>query len=566
MKPSASLAGTLAGTFVRPCVVLALLCACGVEERDRLRSELADVVHQRDDLATKAASLETQGRRDRGQLLDVRKKAEEADAALRAKIDEMKDEMKKNDERVKARIDEMKKDGERVAAHRDELKEWIEKELLPVAEEHDPRLVNLRDAAKDMAAEVENLRGLKFKQPFMRRLLTRDQVGDWMRRDMKKDMTEEDVKKMVVVGAEFGLMAEKTDVYAVFAQFIESGAAAFYKPDTRTFYHIEGNDGRGARPVVFHELVHAVEDQYFDIDAFYRVVEKDADMSLARRALVEGSACHFAEKYERAHPDDVKAMEQSQATPEMIQKQMKMMNTVPPALVASMGLYPYKNAPTWLEKIGADDSSAIEKLYADPPVSTEQVLHPEKFPLDGPRDYPHKIATPDVASILGDGYENVDDNDMGELMIGLLLTQLQQGGKYFPTLMNSLDMKTQGVGFKGASKTASEGWDGDRYTAWVEKSSGKATIVWVSVWDSEKDAREFYETYGDLLGKRILGKEWSSRPTPLRHVVDGRTSGLDISGTRVVAVLDAPADKAEKLFAAGAAATVTADPRDPNDK
>jgi hypothetical protein len=544
MKPSASLSLGV----VRPCVVLVALCACGVEERDRLRSELSAVVQERDALARKAASLETQGRRDRGQLLEARKRGQDADA-------------------LREKVDELKKDDERVTAHRDELKEWIEKELLPIAEQHDPRLVNLRDAAKDVAAEVENVRGLKFKQPFMRRLITRGQVGEWMMRDMKKEMTEEDVRKMVVVGAEFGLMAEKTDVYGVFAQFMESGAAAFYKPDTRTFYHIEGNDGRGARPVVFHELVHAVEDQYFDLDAFYRVVEKDADMALARRALVEGSACHFAEKYERAHPDDVKEMMRSQATPEMMQKQMKMMTVVPPALVATIGLYPYKNAPAWLEKIGADDSAAIEKLYADPPVSTEQVLHPEKFPLDGPRDYPHKVATPDVASILGGGFENVEDNDMGELMIGLLLTQLQQGGKYAATLMNSLDMKTQGVGFKGAAKTASEGWDGDRYTAWMETKSGKATIVWVSVWDSEKDAREFYETYGDLLGKHVLGKEWSSRPTPVRYAgADGRKSGLDIEGTRVVAVLDAPADKLDALLGAGAAAAVVADPRDPNDK
>jgi hypothetical protein len=537
-----------ARNVLRPCVVLALLCACGVEERDELRSKLAAAVQERDALAKKAASLETQGRRDRGQLLDLRKKAGDADA-------------------LREKVEELKKDDERVTAHRDELKEWIEKELLPIAEEHDPRLVNLREAAKDMAAEVENIRGLKFKQPFMRRLLTRDQVGEWMRRDLKKDMSEEDVRKMVVVGAAFGLMAEKTDVYAMFSQFMESGAAAFYKPDTRTFYHIEGNDGRGARPVVFHELVHAVEDQYFDLDGFYKAVEKDADVALARRALVEGSACHFAEKYEHEHPDDAKAFIQSQMNPELMQKQMKMMNSVPPWLVETIGLYPYKNAPAWLAKIGADDSAAIAKLYADPPVSTEQILHPEKFPLDGPRDYPHKIATPDVASILGDGYENVQDNDLGELTIGILLTQLQQGGKYAPTLMNSLDMKTGGVGFKGAAKTASEGWDGDRFTAWIETKTGKATVVWVSVWDSPKDAREFYETYGDLLGKRVLGKEWSSRPTPVRYAgADGRKSGLDIDGTRVVAVLDAPADKVEKLFAAGAAAAVTADPRDPNDK
>jgi hypothetical protein len=401
----------------------------------------------------------------------------------------------------------------------------------------------------------------------MRRLITRDQVGEWMMRDMKKDMTPEDAKKMVTVGAAFGLLDPKTDVYAVFAQFIESGAAAFYKPDTMTFYHIEGNDGRGARPVVFHELVHAVEDQYFHLDAFYEAVDKDTDMQLARRALVEGSACHFAEKYEAEHPDDVKAMAESQKDPGLMAKQMKMLQTVPPFLIATIGLYPYKNAPAWLAKIGADDSAAIERLYKDPPVSTEQVLHPSKFPLDGPRDYPHLIATPDVAKVLGGDFENVDDNDMGELMIGILLSQLTNKGAYMPTLMSCVDMKTQGVGFKGAAKTASEGWDGDRYTAWADKASGSVTVVWVTVWDSAKDAQEFYATYGDLVGKRVLGKTWEKRPETVRYTdtANGHVTGLDLSGTKVVVVLNAPAERAEALLAAGAAASVTADPRDAND-
>ena len=540
---------TRATNVVRTLAVLVALCACGAEEREKLHSDLSAAERANSDMSRKLETLSAQSARDRGLLLTYRRKAEEAEA-MKSACEMQKDSLKK------------------ITAHRDELKEWIEKELLPAAEEKDPRLVNLRDAAKDIAAEVEKTRGLAFKEPFMRRLITREQVGEWMTRDMKKEMTEEDVKKMVTVGAEFGLLQPKTDVYAVFSQFLESGAAAFYKPDTMTFYHIEGNDGRGARPVVFHELVHAVEDQYFKLDDFYKAVDKDTDMQFARRGLVEGSACHFAAKYEAAHPEDVKAMMASQAKPELMAKQMKMLQTVPPFLIVAMGLYPYKNAPDWLAKIGADDSAAIEKLYKDPPVSTEQVLHPSKFPLDGPRDYPHKIAVPDVASILGEGFENVDDNDMGELMTGVLLTQLGNGGKYMPTFINCIDMKTQGIGFKAGAKTASEGWDGDRYTAWADKASGAVTVVWVTVWDSEKDAQEFHDIYGDLLGKRVLGKEWKSRGDVVRYTdpANGHVSGLDISGIKVVVVLNAPAERVAELLAAGAAASVTADPRDANDK
>ena len=56
-------------------------------------------------------------------------------------------------------------------------------------------------------------------------------------------------------------------------------------------------------------------------------------------------------------------------------------------------------------------------------------------------------------------------------------------------------MKTQGVGFKGNAKKASEAWAGDRYTAWEEKASGEVPIVWTSVWDTAEDATQFFATY-----------------------------------------------------------------------
>jgi hypothetical protein len=538
---------------VRPLVTALALAACGVEERDHLRGELAQVRRERDELVAKAGTAETEAKAARVELLALKKGAEEA-ATLRAEKKALEEKAEKD-----------KKEADRVLAHRAEMKEWIEEELLPIAEKNDPRLVNLRDAAKDMGAEVERLRGLKFKTPFMRRLLTRPQIGQWMKRDLEKDMTDEDVRKLVNVGAEFGLLAPKTDVRAMISEFMEAGAAAFYKPETRTFYHIEGNDGRGARPVIFHELVHAVEDQYFDLDKFYRDVEKNEDEGLARRALVEGSACHFASKYEKAHPEDVREMMKSQMDPKLMQKQMKMTMSVPPILIATVGLYPYQNAPSWMGKIGADDSAALEKLYADPPVSTEQVLHAAKFPLSGPRDYPHKIAPPDLAPVLGEAYESIDENCMGELQTGILLTQLQNGGKYVPTLGGLVGK--DGVTFKGAAKIASEGWDGDRYAAWIEKAGDKVVIGWTSVWDTELDAKEFRDTYAELLGKRALGKDFKATPDRVRYThADGRVSGIELSGTKVCAVLGAPADKAEAVLAACAAAKVEADPRDATDR
>jgi hypothetical protein len=564
-----------------PFALCALLSACDAKEREDLRTQLAAAKSANDATASEltaarqdaAASARRVGELEKS-VRDTETRAAAADtraAAAETRIaaaEKQRGAAVAECEELKKRTSEkLAKELEAVTLHRDELVAWVEDELLPIAEAKDPRLAALRDMTKEIAALVEKGRGLKFRRPFMRRLIRRAQVGEWMLRDLKRDLPEDEARKLTLVGTTFGFVDEKTDLYAVLAQMIEAGAAAFYKCETRTFYLIEGNEGAGARPILFHELVHALEDQYFDLDAFYRAVEDDSDADLARRGLVEGSACHFAAAYERDHPDEKDAMLRAQATPDLIAKQQRMLAEVPPFLVAGIGLYPYANAPAWLAAIHADDAAALEKLYADPPVSTEQVLHPAKFPLVGPRDYPHKVATPDVRAILGEGWENVSDDDLGELQTGVLLTQLRWV-KYAPTFGGVLDPATEGLGFKEPIKSAVEGWDGDRYSAWIEKATGRVAIVWVSAWDSDADAKQFAETYGDLLGRRVLGASFASRPSPIRYAnaAKGTASAIELSGNRVVAVLEAPPEKLDALVGAGASARVTPDPRDPNDK
>ena len=570
MKPTTSRTRNV----VRPLAVLLLLGACGIEERDRARAELLVAQREKSELARKLATVQAEEARARGLIQAAETKAQSAQDEAAQRIADVRQRGAEIEAKARAEAEAREKDAKvqekevkRLTSHRDELIEWIEKELLPAAESKDPRLVNLKETATDMAAEVEKIRGLKFKRPFMRRLLSREQTVEWMTRDAKKEMTPEEVKKFVGVGAVFGLCRPDTDIAEILGQIADAGIAAFYKPETGTFYHIAGNDGRGARPVVFHELVHALDDQYFDLTAMSESVEDDSDRQIALKGLIEGSAAWHEGVYEKAHPEDLKAMVESQATPEMMAKQMKMANQVPPSFLMVMALYPYNNAKAW---VGAmkPDAAVMERLFKDPPVSSEQVLHPAKFPLDGPRDYPHRVAAPDLAAVFGAGFEKLDEDNMGELMTGALLAQLQVGGAYIPTLAISVDPSTQGVGFRDPVKRAAEGWDGDRYAAWEEKATGAVSVVWVSCWDSDKDAQEFHENYTDGVGRRVMGRTQKPRPSPARFTdpKTGRVTGLEIFGNRVVAVLNAPADKAEAMLAAGLATKIEPDARDANDK
>ncbi len=465
-------------------------------------------------------------------------------------------------------LEAMEKEKDEVASHRDELVQWVEEELLPLAEKQDPRLRSLREITDDIARQVEEYRGLTFKRPFMRRLIHRDQVKDFLRRDMEREMPEEEMDKMVRVMSEFGLLRRDADIMEMFEGFMEAGAAAFYKPNTGTFYLIEGKNDRGDRPIVFHELIHALEDQHFDLTTMQKTFEQDSDGGMGVKGLVEGSAERMTNRYTEANPDDLKAMMAAQMNPEMMQRQMQMMQEVPPFLIAAMGLYPYKNGAIYLNSIGLETSEALDVVFHDPPVSTEQVLHPEKYGVD----YPHRVAAPDLEAALGDGWEVLDDDSMGELFCGLLLSTNRFDPNLksnLPVFMSVMDMRTQGIGFKGQIKKAVEGWDGDRYTAAVHDDGESVCIAWTSVWDSADDAAEFASYYASLLGMRVAGEKRPLKdvtlPARFTRAADGAVSGVEVQGRQVVVVLSAPAVSADAVFAAAHAAEVSPDERDAAD-
>jgi hypothetical protein len=416
-----------------------------------------------------------------------------------------------------------------------------------------------------MMREVARIRGLAWKHPVMRRRLRRAEVGEWMLRDARREMPEAKVKQFAVIGAELGLVAPGTDLYELLGAFTEGGVAAFYKPHTRTFYHVEGNDGRGAYPIVFHELVHALEDQHFDLDRVYREVGEDTDRALARRGLVEGSAALFQAVYEEQHPQDKVAMVKAQMADKDAQvKQMTMLQKVPAFLIASFGLYPYQNGMRWVERVTDRDPARVDALFADLPVSTEQVLHPDKWTDAARRDYPH-VVTPASLDALPAEWERVDPDTMGELTTGCLLAQLRAAGMM--ATISVIDMATQGLGFKAPIKDAVEGWDGDCIVGAVDPATGRGTIVWVTVWDSEKDAEQFAAAYAPALGKKVTGKKVDPLPSPLRFVEtdSDRVTGIVREGTRVVAVLGATPAHFDALLQSGLTTKVEPDARDAAD-
>ncbi|MBL8980736.1 MAG: hypothetical protein JNL26_01035, partial [Gemmatimonadetes bacterium] len=185
-----------------------------------------------------------------------------------------------------------------------------------------------------------------------------------------------------------------------------------------------------------------------------------------------------------------------------------------PLVIQETLLFPYLSGAefmkNWKEKNGG-------KLpFEDMPVSTEQVMHEDRFFLN--RDDPTIVTLPPVA-----GANDVYENNLGEFETRLLLFQ---------------HLKDRDAAYRGAA-----GWDGDKFLSWTgARGDG---LAWLSVWDTSVDAAEFL----DLMDTALLKRFEDLRPlssTTSRHLYStrGRTialSAVEVAGRPCVLYVDVPA-------------------------
>jgi hypothetical protein len=139
----------------------------------------------------------------------------------------------------------------------------------------------------------------------------------------------------------------------------------------------------------------------------------------------------------------------------------------PRALQESL-LFPYVAGSAFCLRIGGSGGGfgSLDRLYRRPPLSTEQVLHPEKAAGPG-LDLPTELRLPDLGPRLP-GYRRVFSSNLGEMYLRLL---------FEPTLG------------RARAEAAAAGWDGDRFDLY-RRETGAPVLLWLSTWDSEAEARE----------------------------------------------------------------------------
>lgn len=316
-------------------------------------------------------------------------------------------------------------------------------------------------------------RGLPFVRPVRVTLLGDDAFRARLLEDAEEDAAEdaEELQRTQRVLEGLGLLEDDVDLEKVLESLFGDAVAGFYDTEKDDLVVRGEALTMAVRVTLVHELTHALQDQHFDIDRD-DLDERDDEASSGLQGLVEGDAV----RVERLYLESLSAKERKRAEVEEMAAGAGIDPDIPP-VVLQLVAFPYIFGPEFATAVFEQAGQArLDAAYAEPPTTSEQLLHPESF-LDAEPIVP--VETPKA-----DGKE-IDQGVLGELVLLLVLNAAGTSGR-----------------------TAAEGWGGDRYIAWED---GEDTCVRVTIaTDSPQDDAELRQALDRLArsreGVKVTGK------------------------------------------------------------
>jgi hypothetical protein len=140
-------------------------------------------------------------------------------------------------------------------------------------------------------------------------------------------------------------------------------------------------------------------------------------------------------------------------------------------------LFPYQQGQDFVQTLyDSGGWESVNQAYSQPPVSTEQILHPDQYP----EDLPIPITLPDLAAFWGPDWKEIDRGVMGEWYTYLILA-------------SGLESKANLS--QAEAQRAAAGWEGDAYVVFYNESLDKISLILFTQWDSESEADEFGDAF-----------------------------------------------------------------------
>ncbi|MBZ5599255.1 MAG: hypothetical protein LAN83_13130 [Acidobacteriia bacterium] len=341
--------------------------------------------------------------------------------------------------------------------------------------------------------------GLPIKQEVKKRLTSRDEVEAYLQKNMSEDKDAQRLRRSELVLKKFGLLPRDFNLETFLVALLKEQVAGYYDPKTKTVNLLNWLEIEQQRPVMAHELTHALQDQSFGLEKWMKAGDADLadkkqptpediendEINTARTAVVEGQAMAVMLDYLLAPSGQTLANSR-----ELLDRLKEGM------LVGTPDAIEFHNAPIYLRealtfpyRYGVDfeadllasggEQKAFAGAFANPPHTTRQIMEPKTY-LSGERNKPMRL--PDFAAAFKN-YDRFDIGGVGEFDVALLVDQYA------------------GV---EASRELYPHWRGGYYYAARPKGDASAPLglLYVSRWSTVEHAAEFAAIYAKSLPKR----------------------------------------------------------------
>ncbi|MBX0295606.1 Hvo_1808 family surface protein [Haloarcula nitratireducens] len=295
------------------------------------------------------------------------------------------------------------------------------------------------------------------------------------------------------------IVDEETDAYDAVTGGQSAAVGGFYAVGSDRFVLVveDPDDPNVDEGILVHELTHALQDQTGLLDSAFRLPTPSSDARTGLLGLVEGDANYVMARYDARCANGTWECLPRDASASVGGDGDESAGEADGPDGVNLGVYltgyqPYSDGPALVaalrERGGWD---AVDAAYDSPPVSTEQTIHPERYPDERPASLDRREPT--------DGeWQRFTTDTIGEAWLYSMFWY--QDREYDIPVVDSEQVLSPDAGDYDTynyTSAPSEGWANDRISLYA---NGDASgYVWVTAWDSEDDARQFAEAYRRVL-------------------------------------------------------------------
>lgn len=348
--------------------------------------------------------------------------------------------------------------------------------------------------------------GLPIRSQVKRQITDRASVESYLKEKFDEDQGAKRLQRGEIVLKKFGLLDHDFSLKPFLLALLKEQIEAYYDSKTKTVTMLDWVSVDEQKPVLAHELTHALQDQHADLekwnnqtpDEVSHTAAEDTDhlardeMDSAREAVAEGQATAVMMDYILKPMG--KSLIKDPEILDVVKQQMNGAENSPvlaraPLLLSESLLFPYREGLSFEQDVWMDQgqNAAFAGAMDRPPTSTWEIMNPREYEK---RHLPVVPLLPNIHPLVDKLYKPYDIGQVGQLDLHIL-TEIFGGDSAAQDLTPAWDGGIYWAGQRLSAKTAAE-----------QADTASIALFYLSTWKNTASARTFAQLYAKELGRK----------------------------------------------------------------